>query len=99
MIEYLYDAIKAVAGQEIVVNAFITDDEEQVITEGCYLAIHGLDGVEMITKVEGVYLPENLMWEFTVPAEATLGLGGRYWYCIQHNESNLCFKQPMYLIK
>lgn len=97
MIEYLYDAIKAVAGQEFAVNAWITDEDENVITEGCTFALHEKDGA-MIAKVDGVYLPENLMWEFTVPSGVTEGMKGRYWYCIMHANSNLCFKQPIYLV-
>mgnify|MGYP003288924231 CR=1 FL=1 len=98
MTEYLYDAIRAVASQDIVINAFITDDSENVITKDCNLVLHGKDSHEMLTSVKGVYLPESLMWEFTIPAAATIGLLGRYWYCIQHENSNLCFKQPLYLV-
>lgn len=97
MIEYLYDAIKAVAGQEFAVNAWITDEEENVITENCCFALHDKDG-NMIAKVDGVYLEDNLMWEFTVPAEVTEGLKGRHWYCIMNANSNMCFKQPIYLV-
>ena len=97
MIEYLYDAIKAVAGQEFAVNAWVTDENENVITDSCTFGLHDKDG-RMIAEVEGVYLPENLMWEFTVPAEVTEGLQGRHWYCIMHANSNLCFKQPIYLV-
>lgn len=98
MVEYLYDAIRAVAGQEIKVNAFITDENEQVITEGCFFMLHDPSGKELIVSVNGEYLPDNLMWEFTIPAEATKGLKGRYWYCIQYDMNNMCFQQPIYLL-
>lgn len=97
MIEYLYDAIKATAGQDFAVNAWITDENENVITENCCLGLHHPDGT-MIAKVNGVFLPESLMWEFTVPADVTAGLQGRHWYCIMHADSNMCFKQPIYLV-
>lgn len=98
MVEYLYDAIKAVAGQPITVSSVITDDEEHVITEGCCFILHDEYGENMLLDVDGVYNPDFLLWEFTIPAEATVGLKGRYWYCIQHNSNNLCFKQPIYLV-
>ena len=98
MVEYLYDAIRAVAGMEVKVNAFITDENEQSITENCFFVLHEPDGDKMIASTAGTYLPENLMWEFIIPEEITKDLKGRYWYCIQHDKSNMCFKQPIYLV-
>lgn len=97
MVEYLYDAIRAVAGQPITVTALITNELEELITEGCTFALHDPDGA-MIAETAGTYLPESLVWEFTIPAEITVGLQGRYWYCIMHDSNNLCFKQPIYLV-
>lgn len=97
MVEYLHDAIKAVAGQDIVIHAFITDDEEQVITENCSIMLHD-QSQKMIADIEGQYLPENLMWEFTIPAAITTFRNGRHWYCIQHDNKNMCFLQPIYLV-
>ena len=94
MIEYLYDSIVAVSGQPFTVYAVITDDEDQIIETGCSMVIHS-DDAELV-KVDGEYLPDNLMWGFTFPADATVGLVGRYWYDIRHDDSNLCFKQPIY---
>ena len=96
MVEYLYDAIKAVAGQEITVNAYITDNEENLITENCEMVIYD-DGHE-VCSCSGVYLPEDQFWAFTFSADATLGLKGRYLYCIRHDGKNLCFLQPIYLV-
>lgn len=96
MIEYLYDAIRAVAGEDIGVSAVITNELGTAITEDCRLLIH-FDDVEMYAA-DGVYLPDEGLWVFTVPAEITAGRTGRYLYCIQHNNSNLCFKQPIYLV-
>jgi hypothetical protein len=93
MIEYIYDAIRATAGQEICICALITDDEGNAVSEGCGLMLHDDDG--MIVKVEGVFNGED--WSFVIPAEATQGLKGRYWYCICRANSNLCFKTPIYL--
>ena len=96
-VEYLYDAIRAIAGQEIVITAVITDDEEDYISEACCLMLHDEDGEAIIAMGEGEFIPQQLSWEFTIPAEATRGLKGRYWYCIMHENNNLCFKQPIYL--
>ena len=96
MIEYLYDAIRAVAGQEINVAAVITDDDDNVITSGCKFVFHPTDE-DMIT-FDGVYIEETRSWQFTIPAEVTKGLSGRYCYCIQKDDKNLCFKTPFYLV-
>lgn len=96
MVQYYYDCIKAVAGQDIKVGAFITDDEEKLITEGCSIMVHGQDSD--ICAVDGVFNAESGMWDFVIPGEMTLGLKGRHFYCIMHNDSNLCFKQPLYLV-
>lgn len=96
MIEYLYDAIRAVAGQEIGVTAKITDDDDKLITEGCELVLYLNDGTEKCYS--GAYVAELGEWAFTVPAEDTVGLIGRHNYCIQRNGINLCFKTPFYLV-
>ena len=95
MVEYLYNTIMAVAGQDITIYALITDDDEQVITTGCSLVLYNDE--EELVSVDGIYLPESLQWEFTIPANATSGRDGRYWYSVQHNNKSLCFKQPIYL--
>lgn len=96
MIEYLYDAIRAVAGQEIVISAVITDANGVPVDEVCGFMLHDDKGAD-IGMVHGEYLGEG-MWQFTLPASLTLGLKGRHWYCIQHKGNNLCFKQPIYLL-
>ena len=83
MVEYLYNTIMAVAGQDITIYALITDDDEQVITTGCSLVLYNDE--EELVSVDGIYLPESLQWEFTIPANATSGRDGRYWYSVQHN--------------
>ena len=98
MVEYLYDAIRAVAGQDIKINAYATDDAGKLITEDCALILHDPKGEQVLAMAPGYFLPEYQMWEFTLAAEATNGLKGRFWYCIMHENSNLCFKQPMYLL-
>lgn len=94
MIEYLYDCIRATAGQEICICAQITDDDGTAITEGCGLMLH--DDEAMLIKVNGVCNGEE--WSFIIPAEATAGLKGRHWYCICKGDASLCFKEPIYLV-
>lgn len=100
MIEYLYDAIRAIAGQPIGITASISNDETgEPITEDCNFVLHNPDG-SMLFKIKGEYIPEIDTWNFPIPAEKTADLdAGRYWYCIQHDDSNLCFKNPIYLKK
>ena len=96
MIEYLYDAIRAVAGQDIDIGAMITDANEELITEDCCLVLYDENGE--LYKAQGVFQEFNGMWQFTIPASITLGLKGKYLYCIRHKDENLCFKQPIYLV-
>lgn len=97
MIEYLYDAIRATTGQDIHIAAEITDDNGIVITEGCYIDLFGPDK-ELIASFNGEYSVENSEWIFTIPAEQTEGLVGRYFYRIAYNGQSLCFRQPLYLV-
>lgn len=98
MVEYLYDAIRAVAGMEIKIEAYITDENENFITEGCSFVLHDGAGTKMLLRKNGSYNSETMNWEFVLDPEETKDLNGRYMYCIQHNDSNLCFKQPIYLV-
>jgi hypothetical protein len=93
-IEYLYDAIRATASEEINISAVITDDEGLNITDNCYLALYD-DETELI-KVYGAF--DGAEWTFTIPADVTEGLSGRYWYAIGRNNTNMCFKTPIYLM-
>jgi hypothetical protein len=94
MVEYLYNAIRATAGNEITISAVITNENNN-ITENCCLWLHDKDKDTMLAEINGIYNGEE--WTFTIPAEVTKGLKGRYWYCIRHGDNSLCFKQPMYL--
>lgn len=96
MIEYLFNVIRAVAGQDVTVAAKITDEEGAEITDGCAFVLH-LDNEAMI-KIDGTYISSLSCWQFTIPAELTQGHSGKYEYCIQHKGNNLCFKEPFYLI-
>ena len=53
MIEYIYNAIKATAGEDITIAASITDDNNQPITSGCTLEI--FDDEEVLVTIDGIY--------------------------------------------
>lgn len=95
MIEYLYNAIRAAAGNDLAITAEITDDNGVTIESGCKLVFHDKDRDTMLAEIAGNYVDGE--WMFIIPAELTKGLSGRYWYCIRCNESSLCFKEPIYL--
>ena len=94
MIEYLYDAIRATAGQDIGVSAIIENAGEPV-EEGCHIMLFDKD-ITLLETVAGTYIGEGL-WNFTIPAEATEGRRGRHWYRICTPVESLCFRQPLYL--
>ena len=94
MIEYLYDAIRASAGEDITIAAKITDEDGNIETNTCYLMLH--TETEMLAHEAGTL--KDGVWEFTIPAATTAGLKGRYWYCISQETNKLCFNQPIYLV-
>lgn len=94
MIEYLYNAIRATAGEQIIITAKITDEEGNNVTSNCFFRLY--DNDNLLTKIAGEYI--GGIWQFTIPAEATANLNGRYWYCLCNGSNTFNFKQPMYLI-
>lgn len=94
MIEYLYNAIRATAGEPITITAQI--DMGGMPVENCHINLY--DNEKQLSSTAGTNI-DNI-WTFTIPADVTTNLAGRYWYCIcsgsEHNK--LCFKQPIYLV-
>lgn len=95
MIEYFYDAIKASAGKEICIAARVSTENGTTLTDQCHLTLSREDGSTVVSVV-GSLLDDA--WQFVIPADATEGLRGRFWYCICTNDADLCFKQPFYLV-
>lgn len=95
MIEYIYDAVRATAGEDIVVSAIITDNKGAAITEDCGITFYGNSKT---TAVSGVYYEDLKQWAFIIPANVTEGLNGRYFYTIWQGAKDLCFKKPLYLM-
>ena len=94
MIEYLYDVIRATAGQEILVSAKLTNDDGSIITDNCNFHLFDDKG-NMLYEAPGTVA--NGLWLFSVPAQITEGRKGKHWYCIGHGKASLCFKEPIYL--
>lgn len=95
MIEYIYDVIKASAGEEVTITSKITDDTGQLYTDACTLCL--FDGEEKIAVINGAY--ENEVYCFTIPASMTTGLKGRYWYKVcDCNDISFNFKNPIYFV-
>lgn len=94
MTEFLYDCIKAVAGEDINIGAQITDVDGNNITSGCSLLFINKN-FNTIAEYAGTYADGT--WTFTIPAEATKGMEGRYWYRIKYNDNSLSFAAPIYL--
>ena len=94
MIEYLYNTIRATAGEDLAVAAIITDEEGNLLQDVCSLMLYS--DTEMLFSAPGAI--DGDMWVFTIPAKVTEGLNGKYWYCICCGDTKLCFKQPFYLV-
>lgn len=95
MIEYLYNAVRATAGEDITITAKITNEAGDLVNDNCHLNFYS--DKELIVTVEGSIMEE--LYQFTIPAEITTNLTGRYWYCICNDKhTKLNFKQPIYLV-
>ena len=92
--EFLYDCIKAIAGENVNIGAQITDVDGNNITSGCSLIFINKD-FATIGEYEGTY--SDGAWTFVIPAAATKGMEGRYWYRIKYNDDSLSFAAPIYL--
>lgn len=95
MVEYIYDVIRIMAGQDAEITAIIKDEYGDYIIDNCFFILHDKDG-SVITKVAGVN--ENNIFHFILPSEVTLGMKGKYWYSISDKDGNLCFLKPIYLM-
>lgn len=94
MVEYLYDVVKTIAGEDISICAQITDATDNPITSGCSLVFLDKD-FEQISEYDGTYA--DGVWVFSIPAIATKGLEGRYWYRIKYKNGSMSFAAPIYM--
>lgn len=94
MVEILYDVVKAIAGEDISICAQITDVNGANIENSCSLVFLDKD-FEQIAEYDGTYT--DGMWVFVIPAIATKGLEGRYWYRIKYKNGSMSFAAPIYM--
>ena len=98
MIEYLYNGIRAHAGNHLTISAVVTNSIGEEVTSGVALMFHDKDRDTVLYEAVGTYSEEAKEFTFVIPKEITEGKSGRYWYCIMHEGNALCFKEPIYLV-
>jgi len=97
-VEYVYDTILMSSGSIEEVCAFITDENEAPITEGCKLILLDIED-ELIAESVGVYDAAEQMWRFPFEPEQTEGLRGKFFYgLIEEPDHVLSFQKPFYLL-
>ncbi len=96
MVEYLHDAIKAAAGTDINILAIVKDEFGNEIKENVSLVIYDKESNRHLLHIDGVDAGESML--FQIPAELTKDFKGRHWYCIKHEDEQMCFLQPMYFV-
>lgn len=96
MTEYIYDAIKVDKHSPSYINAYITDVNDELITEDCFFTLYDKTGTMVILTKLGEYNQVSLSWEFLLTVEEQKDLFGRYLYTISHKGESLQFKQPIY---
>lgn len=94
MIELLYNAVRAVGGEDINIIAYITDADGKDITSGCSLSFFDKNQ-QFLGEFRGRFT--NDAWVFTIPADSTQGKLGRYWYRISYKGASLGFAAPIYI--
>lgn len=88
MVEYLYNAIRATAGDEITIVAKISNNDGTPINDNCTLVIYADCNTPIV--VNGVY--KEGIWSFTISASVTKDLKGRYYYCFYKRDEAIAFK-------
>ena len=97
MIEYIGEIIRMTSGETNDITAYIFDEDNNPITEGCTLEITFPDNHPELV-VEGFYDEEEVMWHFPVDGEDTDGFFGKVSYVIRCNCESLNFPSPLYLV-
>ena len=95
-IEYLYDMVKATGGEDILITALITENDETAEAAGFHLYDQELTE---IGYSQGQLDENGLYFEFLVPGEVTKHLKGRYFYTIcDGSGGSRCFYQPILIV-
>lgn len=96
MVEYLYDAIRATAGRDISIVARVLDEFGNEVKGDVIFTLYDKDSRESLIEVAATHGGDSFI--FAIAADSTKNLKGRYWYSIKHNDEQLCFLQPIYLV-
>lgn len=96
MTEYISNAVRASAGNPIVITAKITENDGTVITDDCALRVFDNEGAQVLEE-EGTYYSDVQEWEFKFELPYN-SARNRYFYTISHNGIDLAFKAPIYLV-
>lgn len=95
-IEYLYDMIKVTGGEDALVTALITENDE--IAEAAGFHLYDQELTELL-YVPGQLDEQGLYFEFPIAGEVTKYMKGRYLYNICNgNGSSRCFYQPILIV-
>jgi len=92
-IDYLGDYSRASSGQDVCIEADITEFGE-VITDNCILTLWS--GTDVIYECCGEYLGDQ--WAFVIPASVTIELHGRYFYAVSYGGEYIDVRQPITII-
>ena len=90
---YEGDYSRASSGQDIRINAVITDGGEAVTTN-CSITLWS--GTDVVYKGDGEYNGER--WAFVIPASVTIELHGRYYFAIDNGGTYIDVTQPITII-
>lgn len=98
MVEYLYNTIRCSKGSDNVFTAYITDEENNLITENCnFIICDGATDMVILVK-EGSYDEQLGAWDFLLTTEEQKDFFGRYLYYIEHDGKAQGFRQPIYYV-
>ena len=91
---YLHDVKQAASGQDVNINVYMTDENGAHITSDSFIELW--NGVLMLYKGKGEY--NGTYWTFTIPADVTMVLHGRYYYAICNEEHDINDITTLYII-
>lgn len=92
-IEYLGDYSRASSGQDVRIEAIITDNGDVVATN-CQISLW--NGTDVIFETDGEY--NDGVWAFVIPASVTIELHGLYYYAISNGGEYVDVRQPITII-
>lgn len=93
-IMHLRDIKQAASGQDVTIDVYMSDENgEHIISES---VVELWDGNNMLYKGNGKH--NGTWWTFTIPADVTIALHGRYYYAICNAEFAIHDITPIIII-